>query len=65
METLPKAWYQSTTVWMNIAFIGATVLAGLVPADFVAADWSGEVIILVQAAANIALRVFRTNGPIA
>lgn len=64
-ETPTKLWYQSTTIWLNVAFVAATVLATVIPADFVAADWTGEVIILIQAASNIALRIFRTNQPIA
>lgn len=60
----PKPWYTSLTIWFNLLAILLGVAMQFGFADFVAADWTNEVILLVVTAVNLALRVFRTNAPI-
>ena len=67
-----KAWYQSKTVWVNVAFIVATVITRLVlPADFVPEAWAGDALGVVEMAAGIVVMLvniflrFRTEQPIA
>ena len=65
-ENIPvpaKAWYVSTTIWLNIAAFVAMVLAlpevsGIIPPVAV------PIIAAITAVANLLVRVYRTSGPI-